>query len=93
MATIGLSKPYYAIYSNDGNTVTYSDGGLIGKATELTLELEEGGTATIFMPTTLLQKRTTSFPAALSPCLRMICFPLPCWPFSASSRRPWTWMA
>lgn len=42
MATIGLSKPYYAIYSNEGNTVTYSEGGLIGKATELTLELEEG---------------------------------------------------
>ena len=42
MATIGLSKPYYAIYSNDGNIVTYSNGGLIGKATELTLELEEG---------------------------------------------------
>ena len=40
MATIGLSKPYYAIYSNEGSTVTYSDGGLIGKATEMTLELE-----------------------------------------------------
>lgn len=42
MATIGLSKPYYALYSAEGTTVTYSEGGLIGKATELTLELEEG---------------------------------------------------
>ena len=40
MATIGLSKPYYAIYSNTGTTVEYSEGGLIGKATEMTLELE-----------------------------------------------------
>lgn len=40
MAKIGLSKPYYAIYSNTGGAVTYTGGGLIGKATELTLELE-----------------------------------------------------
>lgn len=40
MATIGLSKPYFAIYSNTGTTVSYADGGLIGKAVELTMELE-----------------------------------------------------
>lgn len=40
MATIGLSKPYYALYNASGSTVTYSEGGLIGKATEMTLELE-----------------------------------------------------
>lgn len=40
MATIGLSKPYYAKYSNDGNSVTYSGGGLLGKAVELSMELE-----------------------------------------------------
>lgn len=40
MAKIGLSKPYYAIYNNTGSTVTYTGGGLIGKATELNLELE-----------------------------------------------------
>lgn len=40
MAKIGLSKPYYAIYNNTGNNVTYTGGGLIGKATELNLELE-----------------------------------------------------
>lgn len=40
MATIGLSKPYYAIYSNTGAAVEYSDGALIGKAVEMTLELE-----------------------------------------------------
>lgn len=40
MATIGLSKPYYAIYNENGGVPTYSGGGLIGKATEMTLELE-----------------------------------------------------
>lgn len=47
MAKIGLSKPYYAIYTYSGSgTPTYSDGGLVGKATELSLELE-GGEANI----------------------------------------------
>lgn len=40
MATIGLSKPYYAIYSATGSAVSYSDGGLLGKAVELSMELE-----------------------------------------------------
>lgn len=40
MATIGLSKPYYAIYNENGGNPTYAEGALIGKATEMTLELE-----------------------------------------------------
>lgn len=40
MATIGLSKPYYAIYSNADGTVTYSGGGLMGKAVEANIEIE-----------------------------------------------------
>ena len=42
MATIGLSKPYYAKYSYDPITgkVTYSDGGLMGKLVEMTVEPE-----------------------------------------------------
>lgn len=40
MATIGLSKPYYAIYSATGSAVSYSGGGLLGKAVELSMELE-----------------------------------------------------
>ena len=91
MATIGLSKPYYAIYSNDGNAVTYSNGGLIGKGTQLTLELEEGDSNNFYADNAVAET-DNSFPAALSPCPRMICFPLPCWRSSASSRRPWTWM-
>ena len=43
MATIGLSKPYYAIYNYSGSGLpTYSSGGVLGKATELSLSLDEG---------------------------------------------------
>lgn len=40
MATIGLSKPYYAKYTNTGNTVAYSGGGLLAKAVEFSAEIE-----------------------------------------------------
>lgn len=42
MATIGLSKPYYAVYSNSGSTVTHSNGGVMGKYTSLSISLEGG---------------------------------------------------
>ncbi len=40
MATIGVSKPYYAIYGVSGNAVSYSNGGKMGKLTEINLEIE-----------------------------------------------------
>ena len=40
MATIGLSKPFYAIYSESSGTVSYSSGGVLGKYTALQLQLE-----------------------------------------------------
>lgn len=40
MATIGLSKPYYAKYSNAGSTVSYSDGGILAKAVEFSAEID-----------------------------------------------------
>ena len=40
MAIIGVSKPKYALYSNSGTTVSYSDGGTIGKATEVNIEID-----------------------------------------------------
>ena len=39
MATIGLSKPYYGIYSASGTTVTYANGAVMGKATEANIEI------------------------------------------------------
>lgn len=35
MAIIGLSKPYYAIYKNTDGVVTYSNGGVMGKAVNM----------------------------------------------------------
>lgn len=43
MAVIGLSKPYAAIYSNTGTTVTYSNGAVCGKAVGLDISLDDGG--------------------------------------------------
>ena len=48
MATIGLSKPYFAVYSNSGSTVTYSSGGVLGKATELDIELNDGSSNILY---------------------------------------------
>ena len=40
MAKIGLSKPYFAKYDYSGNKVTYTGAALMGKAVELSIELE-----------------------------------------------------
>ncbi len=40
MAKIGLSKPYYAKYTENNGNVTYSGGAKIGKAIELNMSLE-----------------------------------------------------
>ena len=40
MATIGLSKPYYAIYAEAGGVGSYSDGAVMGKATEANISIE-----------------------------------------------------
>lgn len=48
MAIIGLSKPYFAKYNFDGNTVTYSDGGLLGKAIEMSIDPEETNDSNLY---------------------------------------------
>lgn len=40
MATIGLSKPYFAKYNASDGEVTYTDGALLGKYTQLSISLE-----------------------------------------------------
>lgn len=40
MATIGLSKPYYAKYANTGGEIGYTDGGLLGKAVEVSVQID-----------------------------------------------------
>lgn len=39
MATIGVSKPYYALYNVTEGAVSYSDGGVMGKATEVDITI------------------------------------------------------
>lgn len=48
MAKIGLSKPYYALYNVADGAVSYSDGGLLGKFTELDVSLEGGDSNVLF---------------------------------------------
>ena len=40
MAVIGLSKPYYGIYSATGNAVSDANGAVMGKATEANIEID-----------------------------------------------------
>lgn len=40
MAVIGLSKPYYGVYSASGTTVSYASGAVMGKATEANIEID-----------------------------------------------------
>ena len=40
MATSGVSKPYYAKYNYENGNVSYSGGGIMGKMTELDIEIE-----------------------------------------------------
>ncbi len=40
MAIIGVSKPYYGVYSASGNNVTYASGGVLGKLKEINLDIE-----------------------------------------------------
>ena len=40
MAVIGLSKPYYGIYSATGNAGSYANGAVMGKATEANIEID-----------------------------------------------------
>ena len=40
MAVIGLSKPYYGIYSATGNAVSYANGAVMGKATEANVDIK-----------------------------------------------------
>lgn len=40
MAKVGLSKPYYAVYSAGSGTPSYSEGAVMGKATEANIEID-----------------------------------------------------
>ena len=41
MARVGLSQSFYALYAANGTTVSYSGGGTLGKAVEVSIEPED----------------------------------------------------
>ena len=55
MATIGVSKPYYAIYSATGTTVKYTAGGVMGKATEVNVEIESTDSNNLYADNTIVE--------------------------------------
>lgn len=59
MATIGVSKPYYAVYSNTGTAVTYAEGGVAGKATELNIEIEAAEDNALYADNTIAENDTS----------------------------------
>ena len=59
MATIGVSKPYYAVYSNTGTTVKYAEGGVAGKATELNIEIEAAEDNALYADNTIAENDTS----------------------------------
>lgn len=59
MATIGVSKPYYAVYSNTGTTVTYAKGGVAGRATELNIEIEAAEDNALYADNTIAENDTS----------------------------------
>lgn len=42
MASIGLKKPYYALYKYENGVVSYEDGGIMAKAIEFSATIESG---------------------------------------------------
>ena len=59
MATIGLSKPYYAKYSNTGSVVTYSEGGVMGKAVKANIEIESSEDNNLYADNTIAETDKT----------------------------------
>ena len=63
MATIGLSKPFYAVYSESSGTVSYGSGGVLGKYTALQLQLESASENILYAR----RRAIPASPAARSP--------------------------
>ena len=48
MAVIGVSKPYYAKYGNEGTMVTYTEGAVMGKATKVNIAVEQSSSNNLY---------------------------------------------
>ena len=59
MAIVGVCKPYYAKYSNSGSAVTYSGGGVMGKAVELSAEIEASDNNNLYADNAIAESEKT----------------------------------
>lgn len=59
MAVIGLSKPYFAIYSAVGGKVEYSGGGVIARATEADISIEVSEDNNLYADNTIAETERT----------------------------------
>lgn len=55
MAIVGLSKPHYAVYNANNGTPTYANGGVLGKATEMNIEIESSEDNNLYADNTVAE--------------------------------------
>lgn len=55
MAIVGLSKPHYAVYNANNGAPTYANGGVLGKATEMNIEIESSEDNNLYADNTVAE--------------------------------------
>ena len=66
MAVVGVCKPYYAKYANNGGTVSYSDGGVMGKAVEVSADIETADSNDLYADNAIAESEKTFSSGTLS---------------------------
>ena len=66
MAVMGVGKPYYAKYANNGGTVSYSDGGIMGKAVEVSADIETADSNDLYADNAIAESAKTFSSGTLS---------------------------
>ena len=59
MAIVGVCKPYYAKYANNGGTVSYSDGGVIGQAVTVSVNIETSDSNDLYADNAICESEKT----------------------------------
>ena len=66
MAVVGVCIPYYAKYANNGRTVSYSDGGVKGKAIEVSADIETADSNDLYADNAIAESEKTFSSGTLS---------------------------
>ena len=66
MAVVGVCQPYYAKYANNGGTVSYSGGGIIGKAIEVSVDIETADSNDLYADNAIAESEKTFSSGTLS---------------------------